>query len=300
VNEAVVALHNLAFLGGEAVKAIIAAGAVSPLVALLSCGPESEAAEGAAGVLHNLSCDSEGSNAIIGEGAIPLLVALLSGGPDSEAADTAAQVLHNLTCYGDEARKAIVEAGAVPPLVALLSGGPGPAAAQNAAEALRNLAFGTNSTPVLEEVARTETDCSSWLLLRAKLRECASARLQAAEEGTAVAALEHAITLAAAVQVDPAALDRARVRLRELNDDAERQERRESFGLGSLELPAEFICPITMDKMRGVPPPPLPPTALAHRRHTRAPLAPQTRWWRPTATHTSGRPSTRCSATATA
>ena len=122
-------------------------------------------------------------------------------------------------------------------------------------------------------------------------------------------ALEHAITLAAAVQLDAAAVDRAQARLRELNGDAEQQERRESFGLGSLALPDEFMCPITMDKMRGVPPPPLPPAALAHRRRTRAPLeemnnlrptpttaratadsaplAPQTRWWRPTATHTS-------------
>ena len=32
--------------------------------------------------------------------------------------------------------------------------------------------------------------------------------------------------------------------------EAERQARRESFGLGSLELPAEFICPITLHKMR--------------------------------------------------
>ena len=154
-------------------------------------------------------------------------------------------------------------------------------------------------------MARTQTDCSSWGGLRKKLRACALKRLRAAEEGaaeegTAVPELEHAIKLAAAVQVDAAALNHAKGRLREILADAERRERRESFGLGSLELPAEFICPITMDKMRGVPPPPLPPTALAHRRHTRAPLAPQTRWWRPTATHTSGRPSSRCSATATA
>ena len=209
-------------------------------------------------------------------------------------------VLSNLACANEAKRSEIIKEGAVRPLVKLLRGGPESAAAQNAAGALENLASGANPSAVLEEVARTETDCSSWEVLRAKLRECASARLQAAEEGTAVAALERAITLAAAVQVDGAALDRARARLREINGDAERQERRESFGLGSLELPAEFICPITMDKMRGVPPPPLPPAALAHRRRTRAPLAPQTRWWRPTATHTSGRPSSRCSATATA
>ena len=84
--------------------------------------------------------------------------------------------------------------------------------------------------------------------------------------------------------------------------DAERQARRESFGLGSLELPDEFVCPITMDKMRGVSPPPSPPAPLAHPGSpaTPAPLAPQTRSLRLTATHTSGPPSSRCSATATA
>ena len=78
-----------------------------------------------------------------------------------------------------------------------------------------------------------------------------------------MAALERALTLAAAVQVDAAALERAQGRLREINGDAERQERRESFGLGSLALPDEFVCPITMDKMRGVPPPPSPPACVA-------------------------------------
>ena len=124
---------------------------------------------------------------------------------------------------------------------------------------------------MLEEVARTETDCSSWEDLREQLRECASARLQAAEEGTAVAALEHAITLAEAVQVNAADVERAQARLRAINGDAERQERRESFGLGSLELPAEFICPITMDKMRGVPPPPLPPAQRSRPAAVRVP-----------------------------
>ena len=216
---------------------------------------------------------------------------------DPTAAADAAGTLANLT-VDDEGSNAVVEAGAIVPLVALLRGGP-ESAAEQAVGALQNLAAGTNATAVLEEVARTQIDCSPWEDLREKLLACASGELQAAEEGSAVAALEHAITLAEAVQVDAAAVERAEGRLREINGDAKRQERCESFGLGSLALPDEFMCPITWAKMRGVPPLPLPPAALARRRRTRAPLAPQTRWWRPTATHMSGRPSSRCSANAT-
>ena len=293
------ALGNLAYGDATGVAAIIEAGAIPTLAAMLSGGPESTAPHFAAYALQNLASDSEAARAAIVEtGAIVPLLALLRGGPESRAANRAAGVLCNLS-VDDEGRNAVVEAGAISPLLALLRGGPESRAAQRAAGALQNLSSGTNATAVLEEVARTQIDCSFWEGLRKKLRARASEELQAAEAGSAVAALEHAITLAAAVQVDASAVERAQARLREINGDAERQERRESFGLGSLALPDEFMCPITMDKMRGVPPPPSPPAALAHRRRTRAPLAPQTRWWRPTATHMSGRPSSRCSANAT-
>ena len=252
-REAVGALTCLTCSNVAIRAAIIEAGAIPPLVALLSGGPDSEAAADAARTLANLAFSIEAIRAaIIEAGAIPPLVALLSGGPESEAAGGAAGALRNLACYDEAIRAAIIEAGAVPPLVALLSGGPESEAARRAAAALRNLACGTNTTAVLEEVARTQTDCSSWDRLQEVLRDCASARLHAAEEeGTDVAALERAITLATAVQVDAAALEHAQGRLREINGDAERQERRESFGLGSLELPDEFVCPITMEKMRG-------------------------------------------------
>ena len=70
-----------------------------------------------------------------------------------------------------------------------------------------------------------------------------------------------AITQAAAVQVDARALEHARGRVREMHADAERQVRLESFGLGSLEPPNEFVCPITLHKMRGAPLPPSPLTS---------------------------------------
>ena len=121
----------------------------------------------------------------------------------------------NLT-IDDEGSNAVVEAGAIVPLVALLRGGP-ESAAEQAVGALQNLAAGTNATAVLEEVARTQIDCSPWGDLREKLLACASEELRAAEEGSAVAVREHAITLAEAVQVDAAAVyERAHARLREI------------------------------------------------------------------------------------
>ena len=251
-GQAAFALSNLGHNIANCV-AMTEAGAIPPLVALLPGGPESEAAVEAACALSNLAMNNEVNRAaIIGAGAIAPLVALLSGGPALlGAASQAAKALCSLTCNTAANKAAVIEAGAVPPLVALLNGGPGARAAKEAAAVLSNLARGTNTTTVLEEVARTQTDCSSWHNLRKELRLCGSARLQAAEEGTDVAALEHAITLAGAVPVDAAALERAQQRLLEINGDAERQERRESFGLGSLELPDEFVCPITMEKMRG-------------------------------------------------
>ena len=278
-------LSNLSHADDANDDRIREAGAIPLLVGLLTggatlgpvAGPllvamgglEAEAAGHAATALANLGHSNKANSvAIGGAGAIPPLVALLSGGPKSKAAAEAAGALASLALNIAANTAAIIEAGAIPPLVALLSGGPDSEAADNAASALLLLACCTNPTAMLEEMARKQTDLSSWPMLRERLCKRASAGLLAAEAGTAVAALERAITLAAAVQMDAADLERAQKRLRVINGDAERQERRESFGLGSLELPDEFVCPITMDQMRGVPPPPSQHAPLAHRRHT--------------------------------
>ena len=42
---------------------------------------------------------------------------------------------------------------------------------------------------------------------------------------------------------------RGRARIDEIAGEAARQARRESLGIGHLETPAEFICPITLAKM---------------------------------------------------
>ena len=81
------------------------------------------------------------------------------------------------------------------------------------------------------------------------------------DEGTDAAALEHAIILARAVPLEKPVIDHAVERLREIYVDTERQKRREALGLGSLELPNEFMCPLTLDKMRGMPLPPHSPLA---------------------------------------
>jgi len=121
-----------------------------------------------------------------------------------------------------------------------------------AAGALDRLASDINTTAtMLEEVARTMADCSSWKSLRAKLRKSASEQLQAVvNEGTDAAALEHAIILAKAVPLERSVIDRAVELLREMYADTERRKQREALGLGSLELPNEFMCPITFEKMR--------------------------------------------------
>ena len=246
------ALANLAY--DDASKAaIVEAGAIPPLVVLLGGGPESEAAKEAAGALSNLANDEAGKAAVISAGAIPPLVALLSGGPESEAAGNAAWALRSLVNH-DAGRAAIIKAGAIPPLVALLRGGPASKAAGNAAEILDRLASDTHTTAaVLEEVAQTTADCSLCSSLHAKLCKCASEQLQAVvNEGTDAAALEHAIILAKAVPLEKSVIDHAAERLREIYADTERQKRREALGLGSLEPPHEFMCPITFEKMRGV------------------------------------------------
>ena len=95
-EKAAAVLHDLA-QDAEGRADIIAAGAIPPLVALLSGGPESKAAHWAAGTLSWLACKNEASGTpMVVAGAIPLLVALLRGGPESGAAAAAAVALSAL------------------------------------------------------------------------------------------------------------------------------------------------------------------------------------------------------------
>jgi len=86
--------------------------------------------------------------------------------------------------------------------------------------------------------------------LHRKLIESAAASLTSAVSGADVSTLEVAIAHACAFSLPPADIERARERLSELNGEVERQAQRESYGLGTLPLPDEFLCPITFDKLR--------------------------------------------------
>ena len=156
--------------------AIIGAGAIPSLVALLGDGTESKAGGKAAAVLHDLAQDAEGRADIIAAGAIPPLVALLSGGPESIAAHWAAGTLSWLAYKSEASRNPMVVAGAIPLLVALLRGGPESGAAAAAAVVLS--ALRVYHTDVLEELARTQTSCSPWDRLRECMCRTASGRLE--------------------------------------------------------------------------------------------------------------------------
>ena len=261
------ALMNLSTGDAACKQAIVDAGGVAVVVAAMRHhATDAKVRRRGCCALRSLSSgDAACEQAVMDGGGVAAVVAAMGEHPtDAEVQLYGCGALINLA-IGDAAyAQAVVDGGGVSALVAAM-GQHLEAAGAVAAKTLTKLAANKAAitiiaTAVLEEVARTETDCSSWDGLREVLCQCALVRLQTALEGAAVAALEHAITQAAAVQVDARALEHARGRVREMHADAERQVRLESFGLGSLEPPNEFVCPITLHKMRGAPLPPSPPS----------------------------------------
>ena len=117
-------------------RVIARAGAIEPLVALLS-GDNAGAQEAAAAALGNLAFDeADNTLAIARAGAIEPLVALLRVG-SVRAQEEAASALRNLAAIRPNC-VAIARAGAIEPLVALVRGGSA-MAQQHAAAALGNL-----------------------------------------------------------------------------------------------------------------------------------------------------------------
>ncbi|KAL3162219.1 hypothetical protein ABBQ32_009923 [Trebouxia sp. C0010 RCD-2024] len=137
-QQAAEALSHQALLSQQNKDAIIAAGVVPPLVAMLRLD-QPMVQQDAAAALHNLAKDSQQSrDPIIAAGALPPLVALLRSDQPAAQQD-AAGALHDLAADSQQHRDAIIEAGAVPLLFAMLRSDQ-PAAQQTAADALHKLA----------------------------------------------------------------------------------------------------------------------------------------------------------------
>merc|ERR1712157_527630 len=123
------AADTLAYLAlgsdrSEEIKAIMAAGAVQPLVALLRSGTEKQR-ESAVFALHALSMMDGTEAAIAGGGAISALMALLgtgNGAGTEEARIYAAGTLGNLA-FDNATGQMIATSGAIPLLVALAANG---------------------------------------------------------------------------------------------------------------------------------------------------------------------------------
>ena len=135
-KEAVCALANLALRNDQNNAAIAAAGAIPPLVALVTSRSDASKLE-AARALRNLARNDQNTAAIAAAGGIPPLVALVTSGSDSAKLE-AAGALRNLA-GNDQNQAAIAAAGGIPPLVALVTSG-SDAAKEKAAGALGNLA----------------------------------------------------------------------------------------------------------------------------------------------------------------
>ena len=158
-EQAAGALMNLASNDADNQAAIMAAGALKPLVAILRDGASSRRArEYVAGALMNLTLRQPSTQAeVAAAGAIPLLASMLSEAPSADApADAAhagdidgrgyfypmeevAGALTNLADSNDANQRAVVAAGAIPPLVALL-GDASASHREEAAGTLMNLA----------------------------------------------------------------------------------------------------------------------------------------------------------------
>lgn len=129
-------LGNLAIQNPANQRAVVAGGALAPLVEMLGA-KESACQEQACFALWNLACQNPANQAAIeAAGAIPPLAKLLAKG-GAALKEEAAGALMNLAAHADN-KRAIAAAGAVAPLVAMLGEGGG--AAEQAAGALMNLA----------------------------------------------------------------------------------------------------------------------------------------------------------------
>ena len=248
-------------------NAIYEAGAVAPLVTMLRA--DSHAEKAAELLRYLMACDNpDVKDAIrVADGLTPLVAMLRDAG--SVEAKSAAATLRMATVGNPANRDAVREADGIPPLVALLAHGD---ERDDAATTLSILTVDnlTNGAAVLTAV--TAAGVSPWASGRLtmgwgfgtgdrsgpvrrtscffhRLQFVAKQLLDAAMGADDAAALQRTIEEAAAVQVDAAVLARAKARLEVLQQLRRQKARRETLGLGALQIPADFTCPITYEVM---------------------------------------------------
>ena len=249
-TKALGALINLSCSSTTNRDALRDAGAIPPLVEMLREVQPQQAAEDAACVLANLAgYHPANQDAIREAGAIPLLVHLLT--VSQEAATEASRALSNL-CANAANQVAIQEAGAVEMLVQVLAMGYCEVA-QHAEHVLLSLMQNSMGAAgaTLDAIAAGSVSLADFPTLQESIRGFGACQLQHAEAGEDVAALRAAIDNAASVgAADAETLGRARQRIDELAREAMRQAHRISLGIGSIEFPHDFCCPITLSKLR--------------------------------------------------
>ena len=238
-------------------NAIYEAGAVAPLVTMLRA--DSHAEKAAELLRYLMACDKpDVQDAIrVADGLAPLVAMLRDAG--SVEAKSAAATLRMATVGNPANRDAVREADGIPPLVALLAHGDerGDAATTLSILTVDNL---TNGAAVLTAVtAAGVSPRTGWgpapghrsgpACFFHRLQFVAKQLLDAAMGADDAAALQRTIEEAAAVQVDAAVLARAKARLEVLQQLRRQKARRETLGLGALQIPADFTCPITYEVM---------------------------------------------------
>ena len=143
-------LETLACYSDDNMVAIERAGALRPLVLMLSSGGTDEVKHAAVRALWPFSFNIHTGMAIAREGVFRPIVAMLSASLYDEARRDAAGVLENLARDNNDNRVAIERAGAIPPLVAMLSAGDGiDEVNEAAAYALGNLSKNDDNKAVI-------------------------------------------------------------------------------------------------------------------------------------------------------
>ena len=239
-------------------------GAIPLIVRLLKSPANASAKAGALALkAMNYQASPAIKDTIRSAGAVAPLVVLLRS-EDPWLAANAAAALCNFSCneprgQSSASRAAICAAGALAPLVDLLhplDDGPGRDRARlSASKVLCNIAGDkgiTQRNAVLNAIVfHLPPNLASYEALSSRLQAWAKRLCSTAIRTGTIDALRPAIARAEALNVTAAELQSARDAMEALEAAAAaaKQARRESLGIGSLDLPGEFKCPITFDVM---------------------------------------------------